>query len=63
MLVALEVATTATGGPSGREIVADENAGEHHLPFVFVDKVISPPRVFAVSVVENTPVEKSVTDV
>jgi hypothetical protein len=37
MLVALEVAATATGGPSGREIDAEEKAGEHHLPFVLVD--------------------------
>ena len=43
---ALAVASTETGGPSGRSIVDAENSGEHHLAFVLLPSVTSPPEVF-----------------
>jgi len=56
---ALAVAATATGGPSGNVIVADEKLGEHHLPFVFGASVISPPELFVTAVSVVVPALKS----
>lgn len=56
---ALAVAATATGGPSGRVIVALEKLGEHHLPLVFGARVISPPEVFVTIVSNVVPALKS----
>ena len=59
--LALAVAATDTGGPSGSAIVVDEKDGLHHFPFVLGASAISPPLVLVTCVFEIVPAVKSDT--